>query len=332
MKTILFATATVLFSTIAMAGIKRVNNNAGVDADFTAIQAAHDASAAGDTIYVEGSTISYGNLTINKKIYLIGPGYFLPQNPQTQANPSSAPFGTITCGNGSSGSFITGVDASFISIQDNNIVIKRNYIHVSYGVDISSNKSNILIVQNYISGGTSSNSINLNAGCSNIIISNNFVDNTYGGAGAFQSLNMNTSASAVITNNIFKSSITINNSTFDNNILVNTNATVTQANSLIENSLCAATQFPATNGNQLNINMTNVFVGATGNSTDGQWKLSPTSPAIAAGLNGEDCGIYGGNDRYVLSGLPAVPSIFYFSAPSSGSGTLPVHVKIKSNK
>lgn len=325
MKSSLLSVAALFFSSLAMAGILRVNNNPGVDADYTSAQAAHDAAFDGDTIYVEGSTISYGNLTASKKVYLIGPGYFLPQNPQTQANPSSAPFNTITFNAGSAGSFMTGLDAGYVNIYENNLVIKRNYIHGSYGLVINANQSNILIVQNYMLSNSSYGTVDLAGGCSNIIISNNYIENTYSTSPC---IDMNVSASAVITNNVLKNTTNLNNATFNNNIIIS--GTYNAANTSAENNLCNATQIPAGMGNQQNVTMANVFVG-TG-STDGQWKLKAGSPALAAGLNGEDCGMFGGNDPYVLSGVPAIPAIFYFSAPSSGSGTLPVRVKIKSNK
>ena len=76
--------------------------------------------------------------------------------------------------------------------------------------------------------------------------------------------------------------------------------------------------------------MSTVFVG-TG-STDGQWKLIAGSTAIGAGVNGEDCGMFGGSNSYVLSGLPAIPAIYFFTAPAEGGNQLPVKIKVKSNK
>ena len=52
--------------------------------------------------------------------------------------------------------------------------------------------------------------------------------------------------------------------------------------------------------------MTTVFK-YTG-STDGRYKLKAGSPAIGYGVGGVDCGIYGGPEPYVLSGMPTVPA------------------------
>src|SRR6476620_10631294 len=37
-------------------------------------------ATAGDTIHLEGSSIDYTNVTITKKLVIIGPGYFLNEN------------------------------------------------------------------------------------------------------------------------------------------------------------------------------------------------------------------------------------------------------------
>ncbi len=77
--------------------------------------------------------------------------------------------------------------------------------------------------------------------------------------------------------------------------------------------------------------MTTVFI--TGGSTDGKYQLKEGSPAKGGGLNGVDCGVFGGSTPYVLSGIPPGPSIYEASAPASapkGAG-LSVTLKIKSH-
>ena len=63
----------------------RVINGVTVDADFTTLQAAVDGASAGDTLYLMGSQTSYGNGVFNKKLVVIGPGYWLAENQNTQA-------------------------------------------------------------------------------------------------------------------------------------------------------------------------------------------------------------------------------------------------------
>src|SRR5450432_1529697 len=40
----------------------------------------------GDTIHVEGSTVIYDAATVTKRLVVIGPGYFLTENPKTSEN------------------------------------------------------------------------------------------------------------------------------------------------------------------------------------------------------------------------------------------------------
>ena len=93
-KLFLVATVIVAMSVNLNAAIWRVNNIAGVNADFTTIQAAHNAANAGDTIYLEPSAGNYGNLTATKRLVIIGPGYFLAENEGLQANHTSSTIGT----------------------------------------------------------------------------------------------------------------------------------------------------------------------------------------------------------------------------------------------
>lgn len=49
-----------------------VNNNAGASTDFINLQAAIDAATIGDIIYVQHSPTTYGNITLNKGLTIIG--------------------------------------------------------------------------------------------------------------------------------------------------------------------------------------------------------------------------------------------------------------------
>jgi len=44
-------------------------------ADFTTLQAAIDGAASGDTLYIEGSTVSYGDGVFNKKLISLFPRF-----------------------------------------------------------------------------------------------------------------------------------------------------------------------------------------------------------------------------------------------------------------
>ncbi|WP_439882731.1 hypothetical protein ACSX1A_06080 [Pontibacter sp. MBLB2868] len=342
----------VLNTSAAFAKIWRVNNNNGVTADFTTLQAAHDGATSGDTIHVEGSATEYGGLQSTKKLVILGPGYYLEQNANTQALQASAKVSSMYLYSGSEGTVIMGLDfnANAISIFASDITIKRNKFNTLNGEqdwgfgavalyyeqsNSSIPVSNIVISQNY--GLTISSS----SASTGVLIANNYIgvganygtENTTGDA-----LNLHTGTVALIQNNIFtQGKFTAYNSTFTNNIMIF--GALEGTGNMIANNIGNSTQFGTTNGNQSNVSMSTVFVGpGTGVSQDGQWKLAVGSPALGAGYgststNPIDAGMYSNHTPYVLSGIPPIPAIYFMEAQPVGSSTDPIDVtvKVKSN-
>lgn len=310
------------FATTASAKIWTVDNNTINSADFTTLQAAHDGAMSGDTIYVSGgSGASYGNLTMTKTLNIYGPGNFLSENPNTQASLLPAIVGTITMNTGSSGSLLTGLNTNNVIINVENILFRRNFMSFSNTNVITLNDaSNVIITQNYIvhTGGAG---WGIKGTAANAIIRNNYIK------GASNAINI--SSSSFISRNVFEKNVTVNNSDFRNNTM--TGGTFSQTNSSVFNNIGNSTQFGTSNGNQESVSMSTVFVGI--GSTDGQWQLAIGSPAIGAASDGGDIGMFGGSGPYILSGIPSIPSIYFFDAPTSGSANigLPVSIKVKSN-
>ncbi len=335
-RTVFFAFLLSISASTLFARILIVNNTPGAPTGynyFTTIQAAHDNAGSGDTIYVIGSSSAYAGFNVSKKLVMIGPGYFLTENPETQANPNSATVsGDINFYSGSSGSVLTGITligGNTITIQASNITLKRNKLSVgnSSCIDLDSNIGNIIIVQNYMTAQGNYAAIKLiNSNIQNVLISNNFIEQTSSGGKAIE---ISSSSSVIIKNNIIKGNLVAYNSNIQNNIM--REGTFTGANNIILNNIDNSTQFGSSNGNQSNVNIPNLFIG-TG-STDGQWQLKQGSLAIGAGVDGIDCGMFGGVTPYVLSGLPSIPAIYFFDAPTSGSNAkgLPIHIKVKSH-
>ena len=312
------------------AKIWRVNNS-GLPADFTTIQAAHDASTvlAGDTLHIEPSTVSYGILTSTKKLIIIGPGYFLNENSGQQANPATATIDRFTLNEGSSGTVISGltIPTNYSNINTGNITISRNNFSNS-AIILASDRSYSDII---ISGNYDINYVS-QAGIPSSLITNVFILNN-----VITTFNLDVHFSGTMANNVIMSSnLKLSNFIIKNNICLDPQwqAVFVGNNNTISNNISAATGgLPTGNGNQNYVSMSDVFVGLSGNSHDGQYQLKTGSPAIGAGLNGEDCGIFGGNAPYHLSGLPATPSIYLLSAPAASNGpTLPVTISVKTNK
>ena len=81
-----FCVLSLLFTSVN-ARIWVVNNTPGSSAaDFTTIQTAVDNAQDGDTLFVQGSSVAYGTIAIDKQLAIFGPGYFLDENDSTQAN------------------------------------------------------------------------------------------------------------------------------------------------------------------------------------------------------------------------------------------------------
>jgi hypothetical protein len=331
------------FQATLLAKIWTVDSNPGNPvADFTTLQDAHDGATSNDTLHVIGSSIGYGNISLTKKLVIIGPGFFLGENPNTQAKKTTAVCGYTTFEVGSNGSKITGVYIkNLLRIKDSNIAISRNLIQGSELtlIEIFSGCSNIVINQNYIKN-TYLNAPAIHVyedylnqtGASNITISNCYVVSNNKSSIKIDSYCSN----CTITNCVLGSDISIATGSFtlDNCILYSGSLNVPlNKESIPRNCIGNANQFASGNGNQQNVDINAVFVGQTNGTTDGQWQLKSGSPAVGVGHDGTDCGMFGGNDPYVLSGIPSIPNIYYFNSPATSSieQGLPVQLKIRAN-
>ena len=344
--------AFTLFAFSASAKIWRVNNNSGVNADFTTLTAAHEGAAAGDTLHIEASATSYGSATFTKKLVVIGTGFYLDQNPNTQATKLSSLVNSITLYAGASGSVITGIDFSngSINVYASDIVIRRNKFAQASGANFDYYTGNINTYTNYQGDNAPVNniiisqnfgvSIDVNNASTGILISNNYLSyySYTGDATNGAVLTLQANASAIIQNNIIRrGKVTVNNSTLTNNIMFA--GTFSGTGNLVSNNLANGTQFGTENNNKANVDTSKVFLGTGADiSYDGQWKLAGGSPALGAGYgstaqNPVDAGIYSGPTPYVLSGMPAIPSIYYFENKPVGSNSDPITVtiKVKSN-
>jgi hypothetical protein len=293
-------------------------DNSGRVANFNNITAAITAAASGDTLLLGGSTTAYANITLTKRLVIIGTGYFLTENPNTIEYKIPTTINNVTFSTDSEGSVLMGITSTNITINTNDITVRRS--NCTYQISITG--SNNTFKQCFFSAQY--------GGYMNITGINNIIRNNYISGYAYNHAALNCGPSNIVENNVILGIITINSSTFGNNILRDGNATFTNCNPF--NSICNAAQFGTENGNQSFVTMTSVFVAS--GTTDGKWKLSLSSPAVGAGWGGIDCGMYGGPDPYVLSGIPDIPVITLMSVAGRASSTqgLNVILNIRSNK
>lgn len=336
-----------LFMTVsAQAKIWRVNNNVGIATDFTTIQNAHNAAAAGDTLYLEGSTTSYGALASTKQLYIIGPGYFLDFIPNSQVGQLSAKVETINLNVGAAGTVIMGLDfnGSNLNIYCNDVTIRKNkfaqassndplYYTGTINLNHVNNNGNLPGVSNIIIAQNINVTLSATKPSNNILITNNVFSyaSNHGENTTNACLEGGQNTVMLIQNNIFRRArVNVYGSTVTNNIMVA--GSFMPNNNLFSNNIGSSTQFGTDNGNQSNVAMTTVFAG-TG-APDEAYKLKPGSPAIGAGYgstagNQIDCGIYSGSLPYVVAGLVNMPVIYFFNNQPIGSNTDPIKVSVK---
>lgn len=328
-------------TTIFAQNIWNLNNLNAVSADFTTLQDAVDGASDGDIIYVYPSGTNYGGATIRKKLTIIGPGYNVAENPELEISTftGSAQVGDIFLKKGASGSVITGlrIDNEIDLDSITNVFIQRNFI--SWRMNLT-NTSNIIINGNFFGFSDYSGvfyTLNIGDNSSNVVINNNIIG---GDVGSSVSISASAKANTIIQNNIifYRQSTSACDCLYKNNVFLH-NGSPRSTSNVNQNNIFVYNETGLDNTNIVNIPQDSIFVGYPTKgafSFDNRFRLkqSPPSPAIGAGVGGTDCGIFGGNDPYQLSGLPFVPIIYELNAPSSGTATngIEVEVKIRAGK
>ncbi len=312
-KTILTLVA-ICAATTAYATVLRVSNVSGSTAPYSTIQAAHDAASAGDTIMVDGSFTEYGETTIQKRLVLIGPGYFLTENAiiDEAAPAATAIFkidteaeGTVVTGFRIATGYSSGLDVSA-----RKCIIRRNFItgSVQGGIRLLAGADNIIIHQNYFLQAD----INVwEESRSNVQITNNiFVQTLYKSIAQYNSAAY--LLNSYIAYNSFLGSYEQNYeefryvrySTIEHNIL-RKNSVQTSTNSYVDNYIGSLLDF--------NLQLTDKDVQTV--------ELAVT--------NGQNYGAFAGDSPYVLSGVPAAPVIEDLVVPTSVEYGSKINVTVK---
>lgn len=312
MKNLLLLLLVLNFLPELQAKVLTVSNRTGASAQYQTVPAAIAAAATGDTIYIQGSETAYGNITIDKKLTIIGTGH----NPQKE-NALISMLGTITLGvqnSGASGSFLIGLKIGNISTSSyyqKDITIKRCDVSDISAYGITGGICTGWIIENNIISGLSLPGGKTNT--YNFIIRNNIIK------GILTSTN-----ASVITNNIFllfaneysfsevyysiiqnnifygRTPQGANNSTFNNNITFSSSNT--------------ALPYGTNNGNNNKVDVDPMFTTYPGGgfSYDHDYHLQASSPGKNAGTDGTDIGIYGGMG-FSETGEPPIPVVRAFS-------------------
>jgi hypothetical protein len=346
MKRFLFLLPLLVCCWAAEAKIWRVNNNAGVAADFTSLDAAvnHSSVVNGDTIHVEPSATSYGSVNLSKSLVFIGNGYFLEgdgANSGLQYNTKASYIYSITFRPGSQGSKFYGISFvingtvfwNFIGSTPLNLLFEKCNFMTGY-LFVDGVHKNLTFRKCYLNAAGFFNPSVLE----NITIENNIMDN-YHSIFYVAPTDLASSKNIIIRNNTFD--FTVLNAAkayVANNILTSANQNSFN-NCVVENNIFCANQPGVTTGplssngnNLINVSRSTLFVAS--GSTDGKFQLSAGSPALGGGVDiggiKPDCGAFGGPDPYKLSGIPAIPTIYNLTlaSPSVPFGTPSVNATI----
>lgn len=335
MKKLLFTLAIVFVAT-ANATVITVNNGTVGAGQYTSVQDAVDASAVGDTIYVHGSQTSYGDVTLNKRVVLLGAGHHLKGTQYnfptkmsyiylSQGNSTTIPSGSVIKGIG-----FYGVSGGSGSLEVNNILIERcygDYIYIEGSgwivknnvmryIDVDKNKNTIIsnnIIDNYISDSNKPS----------VIITNNiFLQNSY-----LSSVNY-----ATVTNNIFikptPGNFSGTQNTYNKNVFIYADPANYVDFPLVNNTGVG-------NINTIEAQFTETIPLNTSqtNSLNFEWKLLETSLGHKFGTDGTNIGIYGGSyEMPNLTGATSIPQITSLDIQNSvipQNGTLTIEFKAR---
>ncbi|MBE2188521.1 MAG: hypothetical protein KGZ71_03235 [Desulfobulbaceae bacterium] len=338
----------ILAVTASNAAVRTVSNNAAIPAQYTNLQTAINESAAGDTVYVSWSATSYGNVTLTKRIVMIGDGYnggLSGKAAQIAEMIYSQTDNTTNC----SGSFISGFKISTVrsgltngdpSIDD--MIFTRCWITSNLYFYNTSNIAHNLHENWYFKdcilsqSAGANNSGNRFLGVSNVLFSNCVFINNFqnsGNAITFRNCNFFSFTSTLFFN--------CENMTLENCIFYDATPQGL-ANSVFNNCLTFSTNndvipYGSNTGSNNLVNENPMFINyiASFDLLD-DIRLDDNSPAKTAGTDGTELGVFGGSKPMPdLSGepnLPYIKSLIILNSEVGKDGSLKFKVEAQNNE
>jgi len=335
--------------------VRTVSNNVNTPGQYTNLQEAINAAVPGDTIYVHGSPSGYGNITVNKRLTFIGPGF----NPQSQFN-LGAYITTITLDSiiptsGAKGSVFIGLNIGNFAkkttdiFQIDNIIIDR--CRIASTVKTYCNGNNWVFKDCFFSFSGYNVYVDIDY-YSNILITNSFFlfsPITTPNVAAIANSNK---SSVIVNNNIFTgyhqggSFENVINAQFSNNIFFGKSPQGAGSSVFEKNLTYASTQtqlpYGTNTGNSNFVNVDPQFVNIPVNtftfSFAYDFHLQPSSPGINAGTDGTDIGIFGGGypmptNSNIITGESRLPQIYYMNILNNViDQNTPINVTVKARK
>jgi len=276
------------------ATILTVDNNVDAPAGvYTEVQLAADAANPGDSLYIVGSTVSYGVLNVKKELHIFGAGY--KPNKQNAISTKLNVHLWLSVIDIPSGSSVSGVEG-YIDVSNGlagsileNISISRCQGSVSF------NGGNLIKNCTITNNRITTLPVNGATPLTNVLISNNLI--------SYPSVMCGVGSTVVIKNNLFfEGSTSFGNTIVTNNIFYGSSHSTVSSNVTYNNNITFGSVdnnlvLTGTNnggGNFIGVNPSFVNVPAVNYNDTYNYNLLLTSPGIAAGTDGTDIGIYGG--------------------------------------
>lgn len=323
------------------ATILRCNNTPGMQGVYATFSSAVIAAQIGDTIHIEPSGIDYleiADIYINKRLAIFGNGSNLSLNPGLQSDTNHA---RITMSNGglrvrfnpaSRGSYVSCNfgNPCIVTINTDSITFDKCYFSGVLALDASvPNPSQVKVMRSYCDF--------VNANPSANISFYNSILASIGASATFDTLKFvgfqncivavspnNELEDCIINNSVLTSGYTTNNSPFFNNCVISNNifSSDLQPEGLSSTD-SVNNQFIAQNS------MFNPFPNYF--EEDYYFKFKTT-------FNPGNIGPFFGNSVYTFGTIPAIPSIYQLTVPSTnisgiGAGnTLPIIISTRTNQ
>jgi hypothetical protein len=334
---------------ISHAAVRTVSNWTNIPAQFTAVQPAIDASAAGDTVYVHGSPNVYGDFVINKRLTILGPGYYPQFQNQNRATVATIFIYSTVAGTVNNVNIIGFHVTSQIYPGYNNnfaqgVPMEGLRVNRSFVSGLScplANTSSSLIVEQCVFTSTL-NTDNF----SSVLVNNTIFSNSRIGS------SNQTDANTVVTNCLFYGSNSgpnnITNTIFSNNIFYRCTSFGSQTGCTYNRNITFATDnnalsFAGATTTNTIVNTDPLFItpyptASYGNGApsqpnpffnDGNLLLQASSPALNQGTDNTDIGPTGGSANFnyrtqSMSAIPQMVSLIINNSTLPQNGTLNV--------
>lgn len=328
LKNSLILLAMVLVSSTASAQLRFIVQNADGPQVYGTFTAALAAIQHGDTLYLPGGNFNAGNISINKKITLIGAGHY-PE--YSEASGRTLITGNITLLEGADSSqfhgFYLSGNIQWGSTPSNQTVNKVTIsrcnvsdIRLNYGGGSPSTSEQILISENVVRGSI------VGRDAQNVLIEKNIVNNI----GYFNN-------NLMITNNVIFVKPGnfcleyITSSTIQNNVIMGGGIYLFYSSSAntVQNNLFVSA-YSAGTDNIDKQEISTIFMNYSGDafSYDHDFHIKESSPGKGAGTDGTDIGIYGTITPYKNGAVPFNPHITDEEIATRTDSQGKLHVKV----